>query len=137
LNQNEFQPSTTLKKPYILAGVNIIVADTDEEAERISTSLYKTVMGIISGKSGSMEAPVEMTDNIRELKKNPAVNQVLKYSFIGSKETVKNEIKVFMSNITVDELIAVTNIFDKDDRLKSYRLFSEIMRELNGDTPIP
>tara|TARA_B110001452_G_scaffold231714_1_gene208676 strand:- start:7914 stop:8930 length:1017 start_codon:yes stop_codon:yes gene_type:complete len=135
--QNEFQPSTTLKKPYILAGVNIIVADTDEEAERISTSLYKTVMGIISGKSGSMEAPVEMTDNIRELKKNPAVNQVLKYSFIGSKETVKNEIKVFMSNITVDELIAVTNIFDKDDRLKSYRLFSEIMRELNRDTPIP
>ena len=94
-------------------------------------------MGIISGKSGSMEAPVEMTDNIRELKKNPAVNQVLKYSFIGSKETVKNEIKVFMSNITVDELIAVTNIFDKDDRLKSYRLFSEIMRELNRDTPIP
>src|SRR5690606_9111589 len=35
--RNEFQPSKELEKPYVLAGVNIIVADTDEEAQRLST----------------------------------------------------------------------------------------------------
>ena len=33
----------------------------------------------------------------------------------------------------VDELIAVTNIYSAEDRMKSYKLFAEIMRELNGE----
>lgn len=46
----EFQPSKELKKPYVMAGVNIIVADTDEEAERLSTSLIRMVVWIFTGQ---------------------------------------------------------------------------------------
>lgn len=129
----EFQASAALEKPYTLAGVNIIVADTDEEAERISTSLYKMIIGLLTGKRDYMQAPVEMTDELRELRQNPSVQNMLRYSFIGSKETVTAEIKAFMSATQVDELIAVTNIYDGEDRIKSYQLFAEIMQELNGE----
>ena len=61
----EFQPSDVLQKPYTLAGVNIIVADTDEEAERISTSLYRMIIGLLTGNRGYMQAPIEMTDELR------------------------------------------------------------------------
>ncbi|MFD1552691.1 LLM class flavin-dependent oxidoreductase [Putridiphycobacter roseus] len=131
----EFQPSEALDKPYTLAGVNIIVADTDEEAERISTSLYKMIIGLLTGKRDYMQAPVEMTPDIRELRQHPSVQQMLKYSFIGSKAKVKKEIKAFIDTTQVDELIAVTNIFDGEDRIKSYRLFAEIMAELNDEKP--
>lgn len=127
----EFQPSDALEKPYTLAGVNIIVADTDEEAEQISTSLYKMIISLLTGKRDYMQAPVEMTEELRELRQNPSVQNMLKYSFIGSKETVKTEIKAFMAATQVDELIVVTNIYDGEDRIKSYQLFSEIMQELN------
>ena len=127
----EFQPSEALEKPYTLAGVNIIVADTDEEAEQLSTSLYKMIIGLLTGKRDYMQAPVEMTEELRELRQNPSVQNMLKYSFIGSKETVKTEIKAFMAATQVDELIVVTNIYDGEDRIKSYQLFSEIMQELN------
>lgn len=129
----EFQPSSVLNKPYTMAGVNIIVADTDAEAERISTSLYKMIINLLTGKRDYMQAPVEMTDELRDLSKHPSVQQMLKYSFIGSKETVKKQIKSFINETQVDELIAVTNIYDGEDRIKSYRLFAEIMKELNGE----
>ncbi len=129
----EFQPSEVLERPYTLAGVNIIVADTDEEAERISTSLYRMIIGLLTGRRGYMQAPTEMTNELRELSKNPSVHQMLKYSFIGSKETVKKQVKLFIADTQVDELIAVTNIYDGQARIKSYQLFATIMRELNAE----
>lgn len=129
----EFQPSNVLDKPRTMAGVNIIVADTDEEAERISTSLYIAIIGLITGKRDKMQPPIDMTDQFREICQQPAVQHMLKYSFIGSKETVKNKVRSFMELTRVDELIAVTNIYAAEDRTKSYKLFAEIMRELNKE----
>ena len=57
---------------------------------------------------------------------------MLKYSFIGSKATVKAQVKEFLAQTQADELIAVTNIYGIDDRIRSYELFAEIMKELNS-----
>lgn len=130
--RREFQPSEVLEKPYTLAGVNIIVADTDEEAERISTSLYRMIISLLTGKRDQMQPPIDMTEELREVSQHSTVQQMLKYTFIGSKDTVKRQVKHFIETTEVDELIAVTNIFDGKDRIKSYQLFAEIMKELNG-----
>ena len=130
--RREFQPSEVLEKPYTLAGVNIIVADTDEEAERISTSLYRMIISLLTGKRDQMQPPIDMTEELREVSQHSSVQQMLKYTFIGSKDTVKRQVKHFIETTEVDELIAVTNIFDGKDRIKSYQLFAEIMKELNG-----
>ncbi len=129
--RNEFQPSEDLKEPYVMAGVNIIIADTDEEAESISTSLIKMIVGIFTGKRDYVQPPAPMTDEHREILEHPQIHQMLKYSFIGSKATVKAQVKDFMELTSADELIAVTNIYAVKDRIRSYKLFSEIMNELN------
>ena len=129
--RNEFKPSPELGKPYVMLGVNIIVADTDEEAERLSTSLIRMILGIFTGKRDYVQPPTAMTDELREVMQHPQIHQMLKYSFIGSKATVKTQIKIFMEQTKADELIAVTNIYDVKDRIRSYELFSEIMKELN------
>ena len=129
--RNEFQPSKHLEKPYVLAGVNIIVADTDEEAQRLSTSLIRMIVGILTGKRDYVQPPTEMTDDLTEVMQHPQVYQMLKYSFIGSKTTVKEQVKNFLAETKADELIAVTHIFDVKDRIRSYELFAEIMKELN------
>ncbi len=131
---HEFLPSNDLDKPYTLAGISVIVADTDAYAEYISSSYYQRVIGILTGERGQMEAPFDMTDQVREVIQQPAVQQMTKYAFIGSKETVKKGIKEFMAATQVDELIAVTNIYSAEDRIKSYKLFAEIMRELNDES---
>ncbi|WP_282165770.1 LLM class flavin-dependent oxidoreductase [Cellulophaga baltica] len=130
----EFTPSPYLAKPYTMAGVNVIVAETDEEAETIATSLYKIIIGLLTGKRDFMQPPTAMTPELREMAKHPAVDQMLKYSFIGSKATVKKQVAQFIDATKVDELIAVTNIYSAEDRIKSYQLFAEIMQELNTES---
>tara|TARA_R110000868_G_scaffold158589_5_gene386858 strand:+ start:8479 stop:9495 length:1017 start_codon:yes stop_codon:yes gene_type:complete len=127
----EFIPSEYLEQPYTMAGVNIIVADTDKEAEKIATSLFRIIIGLLTGKRDYMQEPTEMTPELREMSQHPSVHQMLKYSFIGSKQTVKKQISEFINETKIDELIAVTNIYDAQDRIKSYQLFSEIMKEIN------
>ena len=128
---DEFQPSKELEQPYVMAGVNIIIAETDEEAQRLSTSLIRMIVGIFTGMRANVQQPTDMNDNLRDIMRNPQVHQMLKYSFIGSKATVKAQVKEFMEKTQADELIAVTNIYDINDRIRSYELFGEIMDELN------
>lgn len=128
--RNEFQPSEVLQKPYVIVGVNIIIAETDEEAHRLSTSLIRMIVGIFTGKRDYVQPPTAMTAELEQVLQNPQIHQMLKYSFIGSKATVKEQVKEFMEQTEADELIAVTNIYAIKDRIRSYKLFAEIMKEL-------
>lgn len=130
--RKEFQPSEFLKSPYVMAGVNIIIAETDEEAESFATSLIRMFVGIFTGKREYLQPPSPMTQELRDIMQHPQVNQMLKYSFIGSKATVKAQVKAFLDYTKADELIAVTNIYGIKDRIRSYELFAEIMEELNA-----
>lgn len=130
--REKFQPSENLEKPYVIAGVNIIIADTDEEAEKLSTSFIKMIIGIITGKRKEfLDEPTDMTPELKEMSLHPAIQQMIRYAFIGTKEKVKEQVKTFLEHTKADELIAVTNIHSQQDRIKSYKLFSEIMNELN------
>ena len=129
----EFQPSVALDKPFTIAGISVIVTDTDAEAEFLSTSYYERIIGILTGDRSQMTAPFEMTNQLLEVIQQPAVQQMTKYAFIGSKETVKKGIRAFIETTQVDELIVATHVFSAQDRVKSYKLFAEIMCELNEE----
>lgn len=134
--REEFQPIGALEKPYTIAGVNVIVADTDEEAERSFTSLIKMFVGVLTGNSQPLQPPTAMTNDLKEILKHPTVQQMLKYSFVGSKEVVKEQVREFIEATKVDELIMVSNIFALEDRVKSAKLFAEIINEINDEKPI-
>lgn len=129
--KQEFQPSEFLNQPYTIAGVNVYIADTDEEAEKMFTSLIRMFVGVLTGARDPLHPPTEMTSDLKELFQHPSINQMLKYSFVGSKQTVKNQVKAFLDQTGVNELIAVSTMYNIHDRIKSARLFAEIMVEIN------
>jgi luciferase family oxidoreductase group 1 len=129
--KTQFQPSSTLAKSYRLAGISVIIADTDEEAEFLSSSYFARVIGILTGDRSPLEPPFEITDEFRNTIQHPAVQQMSKYAFIGSKEMVKQKVKAFIEQTGVDEVIVATHVFDAKDRIKSVELFAEVMREVN------
>ena len=130
--REEFQPSEVLKSPYTIAGINVFVADTDEQAERLFTTLIRMFVGVLTGQTEALHPPSELTDDLKEVLKHPAIHQMLKYSFVGSKKTVKTQIKAFLNETKVDELIVVTPTHTLEDRIKSVQLFSQIMNEINA-----
>lgn len=129
--RNQFRPSEVLESPYTIAGVNIIIADTDEEAQRLFTSTIRMFIGVLTGAREPLQPPIEMNDELRGVLQHPAVSQMLKYSFVGSKETVKSQIQLFLDETGVDELMVACAMYNLNDRLKSVRLLAEIMVELS------
>jgi luciferase family oxidoreductase group 1 len=133
---NEFQPSAVLQQPYSIAGINVIAADTDAEAEKIASSLLFLFVNILSGKQEYLQEPVELVDEVRSLWHHPSVQQMLKYTFIGSKQTVKEKTEEFLAATGVNELMVVTNTFHHEDRIRSYQIFSELISEINKSKKI-
>ena len=125
---NNFKPSKFLKEPYTMAGVNIIAADTTAKAEKISTSLIKMMLGVMNGNIDYIQPPEEFTNEYKEILAHPGFQRMLKYAFIGDAKTVKEKTNAFIQETGVNEIIAVSHIYDHKDRLRSFEIFSEIMK---------
>lgn len=123
-----FQPSQYLAKPYTIACVNVVAADSDQEAEYLATSVQQFFMGVVTGKRSLLPPPVERMDDIWTIYEEAAVKQMLTYSFVGSKDTIRDKIIAFIGDFAVDEIMATSHIFDHQAKMKSYGLFADVFR---------
>ncbi len=124
-----FQPSAYLEKPYAMACVNVIAADTDEEARYHFTSMQLASVQLFRGKPGKMPPPVRDLDALITPMEKAGVEQKLAYSMVGSPETVRHGLQQFISTTGVDELMITSRIFDIPTRLKSLALTAPIFSE--------
>ena len=127
--RNNFKPSKHLAAPYVTACINVIAANTDQEAERLSTSLKNMFLGIITGRRKPLQQP---TDQVNWLPHEAeAVNQMLTYAFVGGPDKLRSELGTFLEISGVNELMATSHIFDQASRIYSYELFAKTINELN------
>jgi len=127
--REKFQASSKLKAPYVMLGINVIIADTQEEAEYLATSQKQSFANLRRGVKKKFQAPIDDIDSYWEPREKLMAQHTLKYSFVGTKEKVQKEIKEFLAQTQADELMVVTSIFDIEKRIHSLKLLSEL--ELN------
>ena len=125
-----FQPSQYLDKPKTMACVNAIVADTDEEAEILSTSLTQMFLNLIRNDRKPLQPPVESMDGLMSEQEHFHVNQMTACSFVGSKNKVETDLKQFIEYTKIDEVMITSPIFDQEDKLKSVRLMKEVIENI-------
>jgi luciferase family oxidoreductase group 1 len=125
--KQNFQPSAFLSKPYTMACVNMIGADTDKEAAFLATSIYQMFLGIITGNRRPLQPPVENMDNIWDAPARAAVEQMTRYTFLGSKDTLRKKINAFIEANGIDELMVTSNVYDGEARLKSFSILMQAM----------
>jgi len=122
--RSNFEPSVHLKEPYSMACVNVIAAETSEEARLIATSMQKVFLGIFTNNRKPLQAP----DPIFKLDPRflPLMQQFLTYSFIGNPTEIKEDLSKFVDNTQINELMVVSHIYDHEARLKSYKILMEL-----------
>jgi len=123
-----FQPSAFLDKPYSLACVNVIAADTDEEAKHLATSFHQLVLGMVRNTRRPLPPPVDNMDLLWSREEWAAVNQMLHYSFIGNTDTLSRELTSFVNTTQVDEVMIATHVFDVNAKLRSLELAASLFR---------
>ncbi|WP_167597468.1 LLM class flavin-dependent oxidoreductase [Leeuwenhoekiella sp. ZYFB001] len=130
LYHQHFKPSAQLEKPYTMACLNIIAADTDEEAEYLATSAKKFMLGVIRNTRKPLPPPVKSMEGEWSTMERMQIEKMMFYSFIGSKETIAQGLQTFVEETRVNEIIVIANIYDQAARLKSYQLVSEVFDAL-------
>ena len=127
-----YKPSAEFPEPYTIACVNGIAANTDDEAKKRATTLYQAFVNLIRNDRKPYAPPVNNMDEIWNQMEKTHVTQMLKYSFIGGKETVKNQISEFQKRFQVDELMITSHIYEHQARLQSYEIIREAADDLNA-----
>jgi luciferase family oxidoreductase group 1 len=124
--RNKFKPSETLKEPYVIAAVNVVAADTDREANRLFTSIQLRARGMLTGSQMPLQPPVNNIDSVWSIPEKHAVDQRLKYSFVGGPDTVKKSLESFLKQTQADEIMAVSHMYEHSARLRSYEILSSL-----------
>ena len=128
LYKDSFQPSEQLKEPYAIACVNVVAADTTEEAERLATSLKLFFLNVIRGGQELLKPPVDNLNAYWNPYEKAAVDQMLEYTFIGDSTKISHELQAFLDETQVDEIMVCSHIYDHEARVRSYEIMSQSVK---------
>ncbi|KQW81772.1 LLM class flavin-dependent oxidoreductase [Brevundimonas sp. Root1279] len=117
-----FRPSAQLAQPYAMAAFNVFAAETDAEAQYLSTSMQQAFAAVVTGKPGRLKAPVDDINAVLDARQLAAVESRLTYAAIGGEATVRAKLKEFIALTGVDEVMVTGMIFDLEPRLHSLEI---------------
>lgn len=128
--RERFKASEQLASPHAMPGINVVAADTDEEARHLATSLQQRFVGMVRGARGKLQPPIDDIEQYWSPAEKAHVSGMLRYAFIGSPETLKRTLGAFVRETGADEIMITAPIFDHDKRKRSFELVAGIASEL-------
>ncbi|MFC4408921.1 LLM class flavin-dependent oxidoreductase [Chungangia koreensis] len=124
-----FEPSGELDKPYVMLGVNVIAAETAEKARWLATSQQQQMFGLIRGKPGKFQPPIDENTDWNEDERFAFEQSLSSNSFIiGTPDQVKEQLTQFIEETKADEIIINSPIYHHEDRIESYKYLAEMMQ---------
>jgi len=127
LYRQNFRPSARLAKPYVMIGVPLIAAPSDDEAEFLASSTYQRVLGILRGDRRCLPPPVAGYLDGLTAQERAAIGDFLGAAVIGSPQTVREGLLGLHIVTAADEMILVCDIFDPALRLRSLDIAAAAM----------
>ena len=129
--RSRFEPSAALSRPYVMLGVSVFAAETDEEAAFIGTSARQQLLELRQGTPGKLKPPVREMAPPRVPQAEAQVQRALSASITGSPDTVHRRLAEFIARTGADELLIAGQIFDHAARLRSYAIVAEAREALS------
>lgn len=123
--RHHFQPSGQSHKAYVSAGLMAVVADSDEQAQYLFTSVQQQFINLRRGVNQAFQAPLDSMTGLWSQSERLMVNHTLQYALVGSPATVKAKLARFVAATQVDEVIVSMPIYDIDARLHSVALLAK------------
>ena len=115
-----FKPSDQLCRPNVMLGLNVVAADTDDEARFLFTSQQQSFINIRSGRPAKLPPPVERLSIDRY--GQAMLDDALSCAVVGSADTVRRGHSDFVARTGADELMVTSNIFDHAKRKRSFEI---------------
>lgn len=126
--RDHFQPSNVLDKPYVMVCINVIAADTVEEAQYLSTSHFQAFANILTDQRQPLSHPDET--NLGDLGDEVLVhlNRMTARTFVGDHSLLTEKLTKFVIDFKLDEIIVSGQIYDFDKRLRSLVITANVLK---------
>ena len=121
-----YRPSAAWPRPHAMVGVNVVAADTDDEAAVLFTSIQQRFLGMQRGRRGPLPRPIDpaLLETMWTLQEKAGVQRMLAAAAVGSPQSVRRQIEAIIERTGADELIVAGAIHDHAARLRSYQLLA-------------
>ena len=121
-----YRPSAAWPKPHAMVGINVVAADTDDEAAGLFTSMQQRFLGMQRGRRGPLPRPIDPAalDAMWTPQEKAGVQRMLAATAVGSAHSVRQQIEAIIEQTAADELIVAGAIHDHAARLRSYELLA-------------
>jgi luciferase family oxidoreductase group 1 len=125
LYRSNFRPSAGLQRPYAILGINVVAAETDEEARLLATSGREAFANLRRGM------PTKLPPPHREFEKDVVpfgtlpLQEVNSIAIVGTASAVKDGFRRFVEMTAADELMVVSHIYDHGARVHSFEIVAQ------------
>ncbi len=131
-----FKPSSQQAKPHAGIGVNIVAADTDEEARYLFTTHQQHATRMRRNTRGQLPPPIDDIETFWTPYEKASVSEQLSCSVVGSPETIRRGLQALVEKTGADELIMAGQIFDHKARLRSFEIAAQAARDVQIPTAL-
>ena len=117
-----------LTQPHAMVAVNVVCADTDDEAAYLFTSLQQRFLGMQTGKRGPLPHPIPVAEMnaLGSPAERAGMEQMLTVTAVGAPATVRGRLSDIVAQTQADELIITGAVHDHAARKRSYELLAGI-----------
>lgn len=130
LYRRTFRPSEKLHRPHLMLGVNVVAADSDDEARLLLTSLQQAFVNLRSGRPAPLPPPAADFAACLNPEQAAMLDDVLACAAIGAPDTVLRRLQELVSRTCADELILTSQIYDHRARLRSFEIAAGLRDQL-------
>jgi luciferase family oxidoreductase group 1 len=131
-----FRPGSIEKgqidKPYVMLGFNVFAADSDAEAQLLSTSMQQAFVNLRSGRPSPLQPPLPGYEQSLSGGDRALLAGVLSCSAIGAPNTVCQRLQDFIARTQPDEIIITCQMFDHAARVRSFEIAAAAMATLGN-----
>ena len=130
--RRNFRPSRHLQKPHLMLALNVVAAETDDEAARLFTTQQQAFVKLRRGGPSLVPPPLASASAFAAWctpQEKAGVDNALACAVIGSADSVRRGLKAFIDRYQPDELMLTANIFDHAARVRSFEMAMQAHRE--------
>jgi luciferase family oxidoreductase group 1 len=120
-----FFPNGMLDKPYAILALSVFCADTDEEAQRMASSMLLSFALLRTGHPGRLPSPEEAMSHVFTPEEQKIVAFFKKLRIVGTPEQVRERIQDIATRSEADEVMIATHAYDPAARIRSYELVAQ------------
>ncbi len=133
--RREFTPSVQLERPDVMAGFNVFSAESDEEGHLLRSSARTSTLLLRTGHPSPLPPPDPDFESTLPASHRMMLDAHGACSAVGAPDTVRAQMKAFVDQTGVDELILNAQIFDHHARLRSFEIAMSVWSEVSSEAP--